>query len=108
MFSILLVNSIKLFRIRNSIAGRTSLVKIHDHVCRKSEEGLRYGCQRYSNNDGPGLTDQETMTIYLFAMHHQRMADKKDIQKASKVKAIEGLNLHLFGRPAAAFIGPLF
>ncbi len=59
-------------------------MKIYDHVCRKFEEGLRYECQRYSNNDRPDLTDQEVMTIYLFAMHHQGMVNKKDVHRYAK------------------------
>jgi hypothetical protein len=34
--------------------------------------------------------------------------EKSDIQKASKVKSTKGLNLHIYGRLAAAFITLLF
>jgi len=36
------------------------------------------------------------------------LIEKSDIQNASKVRSTKGLNLHLFGRLAAAFIGLLF
>lgn len=34
--------------------------------------------------------------------------EKSDIQNASKVRSTKGLNLHLFGRLAAAFITLIF
>ena len=36
------------------------------------------------------------------------LIEKSDIQNASKVRSTKGLNLHLFGRLAAAFIGLIF
>ena len=30
---------------------------------------LMYSCQRFSNNSKPEFTDEEVMTIYLYAMH---------------------------------------
>lgn len=36
------------------------------------------------------------------------LIEKSDIQNASKVRSIKGVNLHLFGRLAAAFIGFIF
>ena len=36
------------------------------------------------------------------------LIEKSDIQNASKVRSTKGLNLHLFGRIAAAFIGLIF
>ncbi len=63
---------------------KDKLVKIYDYVCQKSEEGLRYDCQRYSNNDQPAFTDQEIMAIYLFAMHHQKLFRTKDIHRYAK------------------------
>jgi hypothetical protein len=32
------------------------------------EKDLKYTCERFSNNDKQGLTDQEIMTIYLFSV----------------------------------------
>ena len=36
------------------------------------------------------------------------LIEKSDIQNASKVRSTKGLNLHLFGRLAATFIGLIF
>ena len=36
------------------------------------------------------------------------LIEKSDIQNTSKVRSTKGLNLHLFGRLAAAFIGLIF
>jgi len=63
---------------------KDKLVKIYDYVCEKYEESLRHQCQRYSNNAQPYLTDQEIMTIYLFAMQHQSIFKTKDIHKYAK------------------------
>lgn len=63
---------------------KDKLVKIYDYVCEKFEENLRYECQRFSNNNTPDFTDQEIMSIYLFAMNHQRLFTKKDIHQYAK------------------------
>lgn len=57
------------------------LVKIYCYVCEKFEESLQWECQRFSNNKGPKLTDQEIITIYLFAMHYQGMFRIKQIHR---------------------------
>ncbi len=36
------------------------------------------------------------------------LIEKSDIQKASKVRSLKGLNLHVYGRLAAAFIMIIF
>lgn len=60
---------------------KDKLIKIYDYVCEKYEETLRYECQRYSNNCRPDFTDQEVITVYLFAMSHQRLFKNKDIHR---------------------------
>ena len=40
---------------------------------------MKYYCQRYSNNSNPALTDQEIMTIYLFAGHCQKYFQIREI-----------------------------
>lgn len=30
---------------------------------------IKYSCQRFSNKSRPEITDEEVMTIYLYAMH---------------------------------------
>lgn len=57
------------------------LVKIYFHVCEKYRDSLQWQCQRFSNNRRPKLTDQEIMTIYLFAMHHQGIFRIKQIHR---------------------------
>lgn len=57
------------------------LVKIYDYVCKQYETSLQYDCQRFSNNNRPGFTDQEIMTIYLFVMHHQKIFKIKQIHR---------------------------
>lgn len=50
------------------------LVKIYFHVCHKFENDLQFRCSRFSNNHSPEFTDQEAMTIYLYAIsQEQRM-----------------------------------
>jgi len=40
---------------------------------------LQYACQRFSNNSSPEFTDQELMTVYLFAIAEQRCFQVKQI-----------------------------
>jgi hypothetical protein len=45
---------------------------------------LQYTCQRFSNNSTPEFTDQEVMTIYLFATTEQKCFKIKDIYLFAK------------------------
>jgi len=63
---------------------KDKLVKIYVYVCEKFEESLQYECQRFTNNDQPDFTDQEMITIYLFAMNHQKLFKIKDIHRYAK------------------------
>ncbi len=49
----------------------TNLVEIYFFVCKEYEINLQYHCQRFSNNNSPDFTDQEIMTIYLFAVYQE-------------------------------------
>ena len=49
------------------------------YVCDLYNSKLKYYCQRYSNNSEPAFTDQEIMTIYLFAGYYQKNFQIKDI-----------------------------
>lgn len=71
IFSILIVNFNKIILNTKTNNKYDKLVKIYYYVCEKFEQGIRYGCERFSNNKEPMLTDQEIITIYLFVMHHQ-------------------------------------
>jgi len=55
------------------------LIKIYMYICDLYDSELKYYCQRYSNNSNPVFTDQEIMTIYLFAGHCQKYFKIKDI-----------------------------
>ena len=48
------------------------LVKIYDYVCEKYEQELKYHCERFTNNNQPVFTDQEIITIYLFALYEEQ------------------------------------
>ena len=63
---------------------KNKLVKIYVYVCEKFEQSLQYECQRFTNNDQPDFTDQEIITIYFFAMHHQKLFKIKDIHRYAK------------------------
>lgn len=47
------------------------LIAIYLYICDLYEKELRFTCQRFSNNANPLFTDQEIMTIYLFAAFEQ-------------------------------------
>ena len=54
------------------------------YICDLYDSELKFYCQRYSNNSKPVFTDQEIMTIYLFAGHCQRYFLVKDIHSFAK------------------------
>jgi hypothetical protein len=56
------------------------LVRIYFYICDKFEE-LQFYCERFSNNNKPEFTDQEIMTVYLYAMHHEGHTKVKDIHR---------------------------
>ncbi len=57
------------------------LVKIYSTICEKFEKDLKYTCERFSNNNKQDLTDQEIMTIYLFAIEEEQRFTVKQIHK---------------------------
>jgi len=42
---------------------------------------LKYPCQRFSNNDKPEFTDQEALTIYLYAVSEEEIFKIKKIHR---------------------------
>lgn len=54
------------------------------YICDLYDSELKYYCQRYSNNSAPEFTDQEIMTIYLFAGYCQKYFMVKDIHSFAK------------------------
>ena len=55
------------------------LIVMYLYICELYDNELKYYCQRYSNNSNPAFTDQEIMTIYLFAGYCQKYFLIKDI-----------------------------
>lgn len=50
----------------------TKLIEIYFYVSKMFEKDLKYCCERFSNNDKPDFTDQEIITIYLFAVNQEQ------------------------------------
>ena len=60
------------------------LISIYLYICDIYDSNLRSLCERFSNNNKPDFTDQEVMTIYLYAMQvEQRLKIKQIHQYAS-------------------------
>jgi hypothetical protein len=57
------------------------IVQIYSTICEQFEKDLKYTCQRFSNNDKQDLTDQEIMTIYLFAIEEEQRITIKQIHR---------------------------
>lgn len=64
-----------------SEAKSLKLVKIYLYICKRYEEDLKFCCERFSNNNQPKLTDQEIMTIYLFAIEEEQRLKIKQIHR---------------------------
>jgi hypothetical protein len=64
-----------------SQAKAIKLVKIYLYICKRFEEDLQYVCERFSNNNIQELTDQEIMTIYLFAISEEQKFKVKQIHR---------------------------
>jgi hypothetical protein len=57
------------------------LINIYFYVTDLYDNELKYLCQRFSNNNEPEFTDQEIITIYLFAMHQEQRFKIRHIYK---------------------------
>jgi hypothetical protein len=57
------------------------LIKIYSIVCDRFEKELKYTCERFSNNNKQDFTDQEIMTIYLFAVQEEQRTDIRQIHR---------------------------
>ena len=60
------------------------LIAIYFYICDLYESELKYTCQRFSNNSHPRFTDQEILTIYLFAGYEQKYFHIKDIHSFTR------------------------
>lgn len=61
--------------------NKDKLIKIYSYICEKFENDLKYCCQRHSNNNEPEFTDQEAMTIYLYAIYQEERFKCKQIYR---------------------------
>lgn len=60
------------------------LTAIYLYVCDLYESELQFVCERFSNNNCPEFSDQELITIYLFAMHSEQRFKIKHIHQFAK------------------------
>lgn len=60
------------------------LIALYMYICDLYDSILKYSCQRYSNNSKVEITDQEIMTIYLFAASQQAYYSIKSIHTFAK------------------------
>ena len=63
---------------------QVKLISIYMYISELYEMELQYCCQRQSNNSSPEFTDQEVMSIYLFAITEQKYFLVKDIYLFTK------------------------
>jgi len=63
---------------------QVKLISIYMYISELYEMELQYCCQRQSNNSSPEFTDQEVMSIYLFAITEQKYFQIKDIYLFAK------------------------
>lgn len=57
------------------------LIALYFYVCERYEEELKYMCQRFSSNSEPAFTDQETLSIYLYAVSEEKRLQIKEIHR---------------------------
>ena len=60
------------------------LIAMYFYISDIYDNELKYSCQRFSNNSEPDFTDQEIMTIYLYAMHVEQRFKIKQIYEYAK------------------------
>ena len=57
------------------------LISIYLYICDIYDAKLRSACERFSNNNHPAFTDQEVITIYLYAMNIEQRLKIKQIHE---------------------------
>jgi len=62
-------------------AKELKLISIYLYICDIFDSRLKGTCQRFSNNSNPDFTDQEVMTIYLYAMNVEQRLKIKQIHQ---------------------------
>lgn len=58
-----------------------NLISIYLKISELYDTDLKYVCQRFTNNNEPEFTDQEVMTIFLYAMNQEERFTTKQIYK---------------------------
>lgn len=61
-----------------------TLIAIYLYICDVYDKELKYHCERFSNNSNPTFTDQEIMTVYIFAMACEQKFKVKQIHGFAK------------------------
>ncbi len=61
-----------------------ALIFIYLYICNIYDSDLKYHCERFSNNKNPQFSDQEILTIYLFAMAYEQKFKVKHIHGYAK------------------------
>jgi len=61
--------------------NKDKLIEIYFYICKKFENDLQNCCQRFSNNNNPELTDQEIMSIYIYAISQEQKFKCKQIHR---------------------------
>ena len=61
-----------------------ALISIYLYICNIYDDNLKHHCERFSNNKNPLFSDQEVLTIYLFAMAYEQRFKVKHIHKFAK------------------------
>ena len=57
------------------------LIAMYLYISDVCKYDLLYSCQRFSNNSKPEFTDEEVMTIYLYAMHIEQRFKVKQMTR---------------------------
>ena len=65
-------------------AKELKLISICLYICDIFDSRLKSTCQCFSNNSNPDFTDQEVMTIYLYAMNVEQRIKIKQIHQYAK------------------------
>ena len=60
---------------------KVKLAAMYMYISELYEKELQFTCQRFSNNSAPEFTDEELMTIYLFAIHEEQRFQVKQIHR---------------------------
>jgi hypothetical protein len=57
------------------------LTELYFYICKKYKDSLQYLCTRFSNNNKPVFTDEEVLTIYIFAQFEEKRFTIKGIHE---------------------------